>query len=150
MQLKFPDPIFKLMADVADGISLPAWVVGGYVRDLCLNKPGKDIDIVVLGDSIAYADALSEALAKNGKKPAVNVFRNFGTAQIRSGPWQIELIGARKESYDSSSRKPAVMTGSMEDDQLRRDFTINAMYMGLNGKNFGELSDPFEGLKDLE
>lgn len=138
------------MAEVADGMKMPAWVVGGFVRDLCLSKPGKDIDIVVLGDSMAYAHALADAFAKNGKKPAVNVFKNFGTAQLKQGPWQIELIGARRESYDAGSRKPAVIAGSLIDDQLRRDFTINAMYMGLNQENFGELSDPFRGLDDLK
>ncbi|MBL7811789.1 MAG: HD domain-containing protein [Bacteroidetes bacterium] len=135
------------MSEVAERTGMPAWVVGGYVRDLLLKNPSKDIDMVVLGSGVDFARELAHVLP--GEKH-VSYFRNFGTAQIKTTDWVIECIGARKESYNRESRKPAVENGSLEDDQLRRDFTINSMYLSLNAQDFGELLDPFNGLQDLQ
>lgn len=140
-------PIFHAISDVADGLGLECYVVGGYVRDLFLERPSNDIDVVVIGSGIAVADALKQRL---GRKAHLSVFRNFGTAQVKFGDAEIEFVGARKESYSHDSRKPVVEDGTLEDDQNRRDFTINAMAVCLNHDRFGELIDPFDGIYDLE
>ncbi len=138
--------IFEIVGKVADELNCKAMVVGGYVRDLILNRPSKDIDIVVEGKGIELAEKVAKALnIKN-----VNVFKNFGTAQFIFEDWDIEFVGARKESYQRNSRNPIVENGSIADDQLRRDFTINAMGISLNQNNFGELIDPFNGVDDLQ
>ncbi len=128
-------------------MQLETYVIGGFVRDLYLKRKSKDIDIVTLGSGIELAQKVSENL-KN--KPHVNVFKNFGTAMLKYKDLEIEFVGARKESYQRDSRKPIVENGSLEDDQNRRDFTINALALGLNKSNFGELVDPFNGIEDLK
>ncbi|WP_412467817.1 CCA tRNA nucleotidyltransferase [Pedobacter sp. KLB.chiD] len=138
-------PIFKTLSQIADKHKTEAYVIGGFVRDLFLNRPSKDIDVVVVGSGIAYAEAVGRKL--NTK---VAVFKNFGTANIKFQDLEIEFVGARKESYRSDSRKPIVEDGTLADDQLRRDFTINALAIHLNANRFGELLDPFNGVKDLE
>jgi putative nucleotidyltransferase with HDIG domain len=138
--------IFKQIADCADQLGVQAFVIGGFVRDLLLKRPSKDIDIVCLGSGIALAEALSEALPE---KPFVSVFKNFGTAMLHAGEWEVEFVGARRESYRSDSRKPIVENGTLADDQNRRDFTINALAISLNGATFGQLLDPFDGVADL-
>jgi len=138
---------FRIIASVAEKTATPAWVVGGFVRDLMLEQNTKDIDIVVLGSGVDFAEKVAQALP--GDKH-VSYFKNFGTAQIKTSDYIIEFIGARKESYDRNSRKPAVENGSIEDDQRRRDFTINAMYLSLNKADFGQLLDPFNGIQDLQ
>lgn len=138
------NPVFALIGDTADQLGLKAYVIGGYVRDCFLGRPNKDIDIVVEGSGIALAEAIA---AKTGAN--VNVFRNFGTAMLRHHGIELEFVGARKESYHRESRKPIVEDGTLEEDQLRRDFTINAMAFSLNKADFGALVDPFGGIKDL-
>lgn len=140
-------PVFKTVGTVADQQSLDSYVVGGYVRDLILKRPSKDIDFVCVGSGIDLAQAVARALGPNIK---VSVFRNFGTAQMVYGDLDLEFVGARKESYRAESRKPSVEDGSLEDDQKRRDFTINAMAIALNEGTFGELIDPFDGTGDLQ
>jgi poly(A) polymerase len=140
-------PIFTILGKVADNLGVETYVIGGYVRDLILNRPNKDIDVVCIGSGIEYATKVAEAL---GSDTHLNVFKNFGTAQIPFGDFDLEFVGARKESYRSESRKPSVEDGTLEDDQNRRDFTINAMGISLNKKTFGELIDPFDGLGDIE
>ena len=139
--------IFHLISDVADHMKLECYVVGGYVRDIFLERPSDDIDVVVVGSGIEVAQALKKKL---GRKAHLSVFRNFGTAQVKMGALEVEFVGARKESYSHDSRKPIVEDGTLEDDQNRRDFTINAMAICLNKARFGELVDPFNGLADLE
>jgi len=139
------NPIFKTLSTIADKSKTQAYVIGGFVRDLFLNRPSKDIDVVVVGSGIEYAEAVGRKL--NTK---VAVFKNFGTANIKYQDLEVEFVGARKESYRSDSRKPIVEDGTLEDDQLRRDFTINALAINLNADHFGELLDPFDGIKDLE
>jgi len=139
--------IFHTISDVADGLGVECYVVGGYVRDLFLERPSNDIDVVVVGSGIAVADTLKQRL---GRKAHLSVFRNFGTAQVKFHDTEIEFVGARKESYSHDSRKPVVEDGTLEDDQNRRDFTINAMAVCLNHDRFGELVDPFDGIYDLE
>jgi poly(A) polymerase len=142
--------IFPIIESAAGEANTPAYVVGGFVRDLLLNGPGKtpdDIDIVVIGSGIQMAE---EVRRKIGVKIPLSVYRNFGTAMLKWGETDIEFVGARKESYRRDSRKPLVENGSLEDDQNRRDFTINAMAISLNTDNYGELLDPFGGLKHLE
>ncbi len=139
--------ILKKIAKAAEELQVPCYLVGGFVRDKILGRPTKDMDIVCVGDGIALAAGAAE---KFKPKPEVNFFKNFGTAQIKVDDLEIEFVGARKESYNYESRKPAVETGTLEDDQNRRDFTINAMAISLNKKNMGELVDPFNGIKDLE
>ncbi len=147
MKHKLKDKIFEYIANGAEQIGQETYVIGGYVRDLFLNRRSKDIDIVTLGSGIE----LAEHIARNLKpRPNVTVFKNFGTAQLKYRNFEIEFVGARKESYRSDSRKPIVEDGTLEDDQNRRDFTINALALSLNKENFGELSDPFNGLKDME
>ena len=140
-------PIFHLISETADELGYECYVIGGYVRDLFLERPSNDIDVVVVGSGIAIAEALGKKL---GKKAHLSVFRNFGTAQVKYKHLEIEFVGARKESYSHDSRKPIVEDGTLEDDQNRRDFTINAMALCLNSHRFGELVDPFNGLADLE
>ena len=139
--------IFHKIGEAADALGVPCYVVGGYVRDLFLERTSNDIDVVVVGSGIQVADALRKSL---GKKARISVFRNFGTAQVKFRGYEIEFVGARKESYSHDSRKPIVENGTLEDDQNRRDFTINAMAACLNAENFGKLIDPFDGVYDLE
>lgn len=139
--------IFHQISAVADHLDVECYVVGGYVRDLFLERPSNDIDVVVVGSGIEVAAALKQKL---GKRAYLSVFRNFGTAQIKFKGLEIEFVGARKESYSHDSRKPMVENGTLEDDQNRRDFTINALAVCLNQARFGELVDPFDGLLDLE
>lgn len=139
--------IFKLISKVADRMRLDCYVIGGYVRDFFLYRSSKDIDIVAVGKGIALAEAVASAL---GPRTKLSVFKNFGTAQLKHNDFEIEFVGARKESYTHDSRNPVVEDGTLEDDQKRRDFTINAMAFCLNKNRFGELLDPFNGLRDLE
>lgn len=139
--------IFRLISEAADDLGLECYVVGGYVRDLFLERPSKDIDVVVVGSGIVLAEALGRKL---GKGAHVSVFHNFGTAQVKYHGMEVEFVGARKESYSHDSRKPIVEDGTLEDDQNRRDFTINALAVCLNKARFGELVDPFDGVLDME
>lgn len=139
--------IFHKISEAADSLHLECYVVGGYVRDLFLERPSNDIDVVVVGSGIEVASRLKDML---GRRAHLSVFRNFGTAQVKCGGLEVEFVGARKESYSHDSRKPHVEDGTLEDDQNRRDFTINAMAVCLNGDRFGELVDPFDGVADLE
>ena len=139
--------IFNVLSEASKNLGVKSYVVGGFVRDCFLNRAGKDIDVVTIGSGIDFALKCSELLPD---KPNVSVFKNFGTAMFKAGDWEVETVGARKESYRSDSRKPIVEDGTLEDDQLRRDFTINALAFSLNSENFGELLDPFEGINDLE
>ena len=139
--------IFHKISDAADSLQLECYVVGGYVRDLFLERPSNDIDVVVVGSGIQVASELKKIL---GKKAHLSVFRNFGTAQVKYKDTEVEFVGARRESYQRDSRKPIVEDGTLEDDQNRRDFTINAMAVCLNKDRFGELVDPFDGVYDLE
>lgn len=138
---------FSLISETADELGLECYVVGGYVRDIFLNRPSKDIDVVVVGSGIEMAQAFGKKL---GRGAHVSVFKNFGTAQVKFKDTEVEFVGARKESYSHDSRKPIVEDGTLEDDQNRRDFTINAMAVCLNKARFGELVDPFGGLDDLK
>ncbi len=138
------NPIFKKLSDVAQKQGVRAFVIGGYVRDFFLQRPSKDIDIVVEGSGIALAEELGRMLRTN-----VSVFKNFGTAMLRNGDIELEFVGARKESYRANSRKPIVEDGTLQEDQERRDFTINAMAFSLNPEDFGALVDPFNGTQDL-
>ena len=138
--------IFHHISGAADKLGLECYVVGGYVRDLFLERPSNDIDVVVVGSGIQVASELKSVL---GKKAHLSVFRNFGTAQVKYKDTEVEFVGARKESYSHDSRKPAVEDGTLEDDQNRRDFTINALAVCLNRERFGELVDPFGGVDDL-
>ena len=139
------EEIFKKIGEVADRLGVETYVVGGYVRDLILKRPSKDIDFVCVGSGITLAEEVAKTI---GAK--VNVFKNFGTAQLVYQGLELEFVGARKESYRSESRKPIVEDGTLEDDQNRRDFTINAMAICINADNFGALIDPFNGVKDLK
>jgi poly(A) polymerase len=149
MELKehFNNKIFHQISETADELGLECYVVGGYVRDIFLNRPSKDIDVVVVGSGIEMAETFGKKL---GRGAHVSVFRNFGTAQVKFRDTEVEFVGARKESYSHDSRKPIVENGTLEDDQNRRDFTINAMAVCLNHERFGELVDPFGGLDDLK
>ena len=139
--------IFHQISAAADTLGMECYVVGGYVRDLFLERPSNDIDIVVVGSGIQVADALKKQL---GRKAHLSVFRHFGTAQVKFRDLEVEFVGARKESYSHDSRKPAVENGTLEDDQNRRDFTINALAVCLNSDRFGQLIDPFDGIADME
>jgi len=138
---------FMMISKIADHLKLETYVIGGYVRDLFLHRPSKDIDIVTVGSGIELAKAIAKAFGRDTK---VSVYKNFGTAQVLYNDWEIEFVGARRESYLRGSRKPLVEDGTLEDDQNRRDFTINAMALCLNKDRYGELVDPFGGLDDME
>ena len=139
-------PVFKVTSQICTENNLRAFVVGGFVRDLILERPSKDIDIVVVGSGLELAEKCAEKL----RVKKVSFFKNFGTAQFKYNDLDLEFVGARKESYARDSRKPIVEDGNLQDDQLRRDFTINAMAISLHGDDFGELVDPFNGLNDIE
>ena len=143
----FDGDIFKQISATADDLGLECYVVGGYVRDLFLQRHSEDIDVVVVGSGIAMAKALGRRL---GRGANVSVFKNFGTAQVKYHGMEVEFVGARKESYSHDSRKPVVEDGTLEDDQNRRDFTINALAVCLNASRYGELVDPFDGIADLK
>lgn len=147
LKQRFSDDIFHQISHTADELGLECYVVGGYVRDIFLERPSKDIDVVVVGSGIAMAEALARRL---GKGAHLSVFKNFGTAQLKYRQTEVEFVGARRESYTHDSRKPIVEDGTLEDDQNRRDFTINALAVCLNEARFGELVDPFDGLYDME
>ena len=147
LALLLDKPEFRLLSDTADRLGMECYVVGGYVRDLFLERPNQDIDVVVIGSGLEMAKAYGKALGRNAH---VSLFKNFGTAQVRKGDLEVEFVGARRESYRRDSRKPIVEDGTLEDDQNRRDFTINAMAICLNGNRFGELVDPFDGIYDLQ
>ncbi len=143
----FSNDIFRKLSETADELGLECYVVGGYVRDLFLQRPSKDIDVVVVGSGIAMAEAMEKRL---GEGTHLSVFKNFGTAQLKYQHTEIEFVGARKESYTHDSRKPIVENGTLEDDQNRRDFTINTLAVCMNRERFGELVDPFGGIEDLK
>lgn len=145
MEQYLQNPVFRKLGKLADEAGVPAYVIGGFVRDLFLQRPSKDIDILIVGNGIRFAEKAGSVL-----NSPVAVFKNFGTAMLRHKEMEIEFVGARKESYRSDSRKPIVENGTLEDDQRRRDFTINAMAICLNQEHYGELIDPFEGVHDLE
>lgn len=147
MKHKLQHKIFQEISETADQMQLETYVIGGFVRDIFLNRKSKDIDIVTVGSGIELAKRVSEKLKS---KPQVHIFRNFGTAMLKYKDLEIEFVGARKESYQTDSRKPEVEEGTLQDDQNRRDFTINALALGLNKSNFGELIDPFNGIEDLK
>jgi len=139
--------ILEKIAGAAQKLQVPCYLIGGFVRDKILDRKTKDMDVVCVGDGIALAHTVAEQF---NPKPEVYFFKNFGTAQIKVDDLEIEFVGARKESYDFSSRKPAVESGTLQDDQNRRDFTINALAISLNKTDYGALIDPFDGIKDLE
>ena len=147
MQQLLSAPIFHPIGQTADEMGMECYLVGGYVRDLFLERPSKDIDCVVVGSGIALAQALKKKL---GHRAHLSVFKNFGTAQLKAGSEELEFVGARRESYSHDSRKPIVEDGTLEDDLDRRDFTINALAVCLNTERFGELIDRFDGLLDME
>lgn len=141
------DPVFKLISAEADAMGVDAFLVGGFVRDMLLGRPCKDIDIMAVGNGIELAQRLSDRL---GKHSEVTVYPNFGTALVKHGGFEIEFVGARKESYREHTRNPSVVSGTLDDDLNRRDFTVNALALQLNRLHFGKLVDRFKGLKDLE
>jgi poly(A) polymerase len=145
MKQHLQHPIFSVISKLAAQHNVQAYAIGGYVRDIFLHRPSKDIDIVILGNGIIFAEAVAAKL--NVK---VSIFKSFGTAMLRYQDVEVEFVGARKESYRSDSRKPIVENGTLEDDQKRRDFTINALAISLHPDSFGQLVDPFDGIKDLE
>lgn len=140
------EPVFRQIGEIADRMGREVYVVGGYVRDIFLKRPSQDIDFVTVGSGIELATEVAESL---GRSKGLSVYANYGTAQVRSGNLELEFVGARKESYHRESRNPVVEDGTLEDDQNRRDFTINAMAICLNADRFGELVDPFGGIADL-
>ncbi|MDJ1478934.1 HD domain-containing protein [Cytophagaceae bacterium YF14B1] len=144
----YTNPILKRLSEIAQKTGIESYVVGGFVRDLLLNRPCKDIDVVCIGDGngINLAQKLGETVDNNTQ---ISIFKNFGTAHLNVQDWDVEFVGARKESYQRDSRKPIVENGTLEDDQNRRDFTINALAISLNTTNLGELIDPFDGVGDL-
>ena len=141
-------PVFKIVAKASSMLNMDSYVIGGYVRDLILNRSNsKDIDIVTVGSGIDLAKKVSNLIPE---RPKVSVFKNYGTAMLKTDGIELEFVGARKESYQKNSRNPAVEKGTLKDDQNRRDFSINAMALSLNKSNFGELLDPFNGINDLK
>ncbi len=147
MQEHLHDKIFHIISGAADELGKECYVIGGYVRDIFLKRESKDIDVVVVGSGIELAELVARKL---GKKASLTVFKNFGTAQVKLNDLEVEFVGARRESYQRDSRKPIVEDGTLEDDQNRRDFTINALALCLNKARFGELVDPFNGMTDLQ
>ena len=147
MTIDLKGEIFQLMSGVADDLGLECYLIGGYVRDLLLQRPSKDIDVVVVGSGIDMAKAVAQKLGKNTH---VSIFKTYGTAQVKNRQYELEFVGARRESYQQESRNPIVEDGTLEEDQNRRDFTINALAICLNKARFGELIDPFGGISDLE
>lgn len=146
MKVELKEPVFDGLAKVSEITGIEAYVVGGYVRDLFLGRISKDIDIVVLGDGIEFARMFATSIQP---RPDLAFFKNFGTAMVKTPQWEIEFVGARKESYRSQSRKPEVSPGSLQDDQNRRDFTINTLAISISAKNYAELIDPFGGAEDI-
>lgn len=146
MQDSLGHKVFGVVAQVAAQTGVKAYVVGGYVRDIFLKRPSKDVDFTVIGDGIDFAQAVAKKLGDNSD---VHVFKNFGTAMIKNEDWDIEFVGARKESYQSESRKPLVSPGSFEDDLSRRDFTINTLAISMNAEDYGQLIDFYNGMQDL-
>jgi len=147
MKEHLQDPIFQIISEAADEQQQECYVIGGFVRDIFLKRSSKDIDVVVVGSGIELAQKVATKL---GKKAHLSIFKNFGTAQVKLNDLEVEFVGARKESYQRDSRNPIVEDGTLEDDQNRRDFTINAMALCLNKDRFGELVDPFGGQEDLK
>lgn len=147
MKIELKDRIFEDLRIVAEKTGIEAYVVGGFVRDIFLDRASKDIDVVVVGNGIDFAKEFSEYI---GNSSEFAVFKNFGTAMVKSNDWEVEFVGARKESYSRNSRKPEVSPGTLKEDQSRRDFTINALGISLNKNDFGTLLDPFHGLDDLK
>ncbi|HTD39160.1 MAG TPA: HD domain-containing protein [Mucilaginibacter sp.] len=145
MKQHLQHPLFSIVSGIAAEQNVQAYVIGGFVRDLLLNRPSKDIDIVVMGNGIDFAESVAQKL-----KVKLSVFKNFGTAMLKYKDVEVEFVGARKESYRAHSRKPIVENGTLEDDQKRRDFTINALTIALHPDQLGELLDPFDGVKHLE
>lgn len=146
LQKELTHAIFSIVSEESQKLGFQTYVIGGFVRDIYLNRESKDVDFVTVGSGIA----LAEAVKKRIKGSHLNVFKNFGTAQIKTTDWEFEFVGARKESYDRDSRKPKIEDGTFEDDIYRRDFTINTLAISLNEQNYGELIDTFGGLQDLE
>jgi len=147
MNIKLKNKIFEIISRAADQINQDTYVIGGYVRDLILGRPSKDIDIVTVGSGIKLAENIAKKLKP---QPKLNVFKNFGTAQLKHKNLTLEFVSARKESYHKSSRNPEVKEGTLEEDLNRRDFTINALAIGLNHYNYNQIIDPFEGINDLK
>jgi len=147
MKKHLSDPVFEIISNIAEKENLAVYVIGGYVRDLILKRPTKDIDVMVVGSGVDFAKKLTREL---GKEADIVVYKRFGTAMVKFNGQIVEFVGARKESYREDSRKPIVEDGTLQDDQNRRDFTINAMAISLSKNNFGALLDPFDGISDLE
>ncbi|MBM3418991.1 MAG: CCA tRNA nucleotidyltransferase, partial [Bacteroidetes bacterium] len=143
---KLKHPVFKVISQVIEETNQPAYVIGGFVRDLIQELPSNDIDIVTVGDGTSFATRVAQIL----RVKQVSIYKNFGTAHFKYKNLDIEFVGARKESYRNESRNPETELGNLYDDQLRRDFTINALALDLSKNNFGELIDPFNGISDLE
>lgn len=144
---KIENPVLRMVGEEADNLGLECYVIGGWVRDLFLHRPSDDVDIVVVGSGIALAESVAKRI---GKGAHLSVFKTYGTAQVKRGELELEFVGARRESYQHDSRNPIVEDGTLEEDQNRRDFTINAMAICLNKARYGELLDPFDGIGDLE
>ena len=144
---KIENPVLKMVGETADRLGLQCYVIGGWVRDLFLHRPSDDIDVVVVGSGIVLAEEVAKVL---GRGTHLSVFKTYGTAQVKRGDLELEFVGARRESYTRDSRNPIVEGGTLQEDQNRRDFTINAMAICLNKDRYGELLDPFDGIGDLE